>query len=80
MQAELTEMVGASVYKRFLAYIGQREQLREQRVPLPHPAVRKRAAGVDVNADPDPTPEGLVSQTVDLALDAEPVVTTHLPE
>ena len=31
------------VYKRFLAYIRQRERLRAQRVPLPHPAVRKRS-------------------------------------
>ncbi len=42
MEAELTEMVGSTVYKQFLAYIKQRERLRAERVPLPHPAVRKR--------------------------------------
>jgi hypothetical protein len=49
MEAELTEMVGASVYKRFIAYIRQRDRLRERGVPLPHPAVRYRppTAGTD---------------------------------
>ncbi len=41
MKAELTEMVGAAVVQRLLAYLRQRDQLRERRVPLPHPAVRK---------------------------------------
>ena len=62
MEAELTEMVGARVFKRFLAYLEQRVQLREQRVALPHPAVRKRTvvaddvdahASADVRADPN---------------------------
>jgi hypothetical protein len=43
MKAELTEMVGAKVYARFLAYLEERDGLQEKGVPLPHPAVRKRA-------------------------------------
>jgi hypothetical protein len=42
LEAELTEMVGASVYGRLLAYLRQRDRLRAERVPLPHPAVRNR--------------------------------------
>jgi hypothetical protein len=42
MQAELTKMVGASVYDRLVAYLRQRDRLRTERVPLPHPAVRNR--------------------------------------
>jgi hypothetical protein len=40
MEAELTEMVGAHVVQRLLAYLRQRDRLRAQRVALPHPAVR----------------------------------------
>jgi hypothetical protein len=40
MEAELTEMVGATVFQRLLAYLRQRDRLRAQRVALPHPAVR----------------------------------------
>jgi hypothetical protein len=40
MEAELTEMVGAHVFQRLLAYLRQRDRLRAQRVALPHPAVR----------------------------------------
>ena len=40
MEAELTEMVGANVVQRLLAYLRQRDRLRAQRVALPHPAVR----------------------------------------
>jgi hypothetical protein len=42
MEAELTEMVGASVFARLVAYLRQRDRLRSERVPLPHPAVRTR--------------------------------------
>jgi hypothetical protein len=42
MQAELTEMVGAQVYDQLLAALRERERLRAQGVPLPHPAVRSR--------------------------------------
>jgi hypothetical protein len=42
MQAELTKMVGAKVYDRFVAFLRERERLRGQGVPLPHPAVRRR--------------------------------------
>ena len=40
MEAELTEMVGAHVFQRLVAYLRQRDRLRAQRVALPHPAVR----------------------------------------
>jgi hypothetical protein len=40
MEAELTEMIGATVFQRLLAYLRQRDRLRAQRVALPHPAVR----------------------------------------
>jgi hypothetical protein len=43
MQAELTQMVGSKVYDRLLAFLHQRDDLRAQRVELPHPAVRNRA-------------------------------------
>jgi hypothetical protein len=52
MQAELTEMVGSTVFEQFLAYIQQRDQLRAQRVPLPHPAVRTRDAQNPVTQNP----------------------------
>jgi hypothetical protein len=42
MEAELTEMIGAKVFARLVAALRQRDRLRAQRVPLPHPAVRKR--------------------------------------
>ncbi|MGO9855979.1 MAG: hypothetical protein ACLPYY_13160 [Acidimicrobiales bacterium] len=42
MEAELTEMVGATVFRRLLAYLRQRDRLRSERVALPHPAVRTR--------------------------------------
>lgn len=42
MEAELTQMIGAPIFKRLVAYLHQRDRLREQRVPLPHPAVRYR--------------------------------------
>jgi hypothetical protein len=42
MQAELTEMVGETVFSRLMGYLRQRDRLREQRVALPHPAVRYR--------------------------------------
>jgi hypothetical protein len=44
MEAELTQMIGAPIFKRLVAYLHQRDRLREQRVPLPHPAVRYRDA------------------------------------
>jgi hypothetical protein len=40
MESELTEMVGATIVQRLLAYLRQRDRLRAQRVALPHPAVR----------------------------------------
>jgi len=40
MEAELTEMIGATVFQGLLAYLRQRDRLRAQRVALPHPAVR----------------------------------------
>jgi hypothetical protein len=45
MRAELIEMVGAAVFQRLLAYLRQRDELRERRVALPHPAVRKKRPG-----------------------------------
>jgi hypothetical protein len=42
MQAELTEMVGAKIYDRFVALVREKERLRVKGVPLPHPAVRGR--------------------------------------
>jgi hypothetical protein len=42
MQAELTQMVGAKVYDRLVAFLRQRDRLRVERVALPHPAVRGR--------------------------------------
>jgi len=42
MQAELTEMVGAKIYDRFVALVREKERLRTKGVPLPHPAVRGR--------------------------------------
>jgi hypothetical protein len=33
-------MVGAKVYDRFVALVHERDRLRTQGVPLPHPAVR----------------------------------------
>jgi hypothetical protein len=42
MQDELTRMVGATVFERLAAYLRQRDRLRVERVPLPHPAVRNR--------------------------------------
>jgi hypothetical protein len=44
MQAELTEMVGAKIYDRFVALVREKERLRTKGVPLPHPAVRGRSA------------------------------------
>ena len=44
MEAELTAMVGPKVYKRFVALMREREQRREKRVALPHPAVRSRSS------------------------------------
>jgi hypothetical protein len=43
MQAELTEMVGAKVYDRLVALLRERDRLRGQGVPIPHPAVRRRS-------------------------------------
>lgn len=43
MQAELIELIGAKVFKRLVAVIGERDRLRAERVPLPHPAVRRRS-------------------------------------
>jgi hypothetical protein len=55
MQAELTEMVGAKIYDRFVALVREKERLRTKGVPLPHPAVRGRtrrgAAAVDSEAE-----------------------------
>jgi hypothetical protein len=42
MQAELTEMVGSEIYDRFVAMVRERDRLRKNGVPLPHPAVRRR--------------------------------------
>jgi hypothetical protein len=60
MEAELTQMVGAAVYKRFVAYLRQRDRLRDRGVPLPHPAVRSRK----VTADMDPQ-EALAASLLD---------------
>ena len=43
MEAELTAMVGRHVYRRLEAYLQDRSDRMERRVPLPHPAIRKRA-------------------------------------
>ncbi len=48
MQAELTEMVGVVVYDRLVAYLTQRDRLRKEGVPLPHPAVRNRKKPVSM--------------------------------
>ena len=42
MAAELTAMVGEPIYKMLVGYLGERARRVEQRVDLPHPAVRKR--------------------------------------
>jgi hypothetical protein len=42
MQAELTQMVGPKIYDRLAAAMAERDTLRAERVPLPHPAVRQR--------------------------------------
>jgi hypothetical protein len=42
MEAELIELVGARPYERLVAAIRERDRLRTERVPLPHPAVRGR--------------------------------------
>jgi hypothetical protein len=47
MEAELTEMVGPTVFGRLLAYLRQRDHLRAERVALPHPAVRKNRSARD---------------------------------
>jgi hypothetical protein len=41
MEAELTAMVGKKVYRRLTAYLRDRSSRIEQRVPLPHPALRR---------------------------------------
>jgi hypothetical protein len=43
MEAELTEMVGAKVYREMVSLLDERARLRRQRVALPHPAVRRRS-------------------------------------
>ena len=58
MEAELTKMIGAPVFARLLAYLGQRDRLRDQRVALPHPAVRYR------KPDDQPPSEGVQSEGV----------------
>ncbi len=40
MAAELTELVGAGIYRRLVAYLKDREARRTTGQPLPHPAVR----------------------------------------
>lgn len=42
MEAELTAMVGAKIYRRLVAYLIDRDQRAAERVPLPHPALRRR--------------------------------------
>jgi hypothetical protein len=42
MGPELTEMVGPTTYRRLRAYLADRERRLRQRVPLPHPALRRR--------------------------------------
>ncbi len=51
MQAELTKMVGAKIYERFVALVRERERLRSKAVALPHPAVRRRA-GAERDREP----------------------------
>ena len=62
MQAELTEMVGAKVYDRLVAYLRQRDRLRSERVALPHPAVRgrKRVASGSASAGRKSAPKAPV--------------------
>jgi hypothetical protein len=55
MEAELTEMVGLTVFERLLAYLRQRDRLRAERVPLPHPAVRNSKPGQVKKAKPAKT-------------------------
>jgi len=51
MQAELTEMVGAKAYERFVALVRERERLRTKGVALPHPAVRRRGGATSEKAE-----------------------------
>ena len=62
MRAELIEMVGSTVFEQFLAYLQQRDQLRAQRVPLPHPAVRTRDAETTGPAPENPVTQNPVTQ------------------
>ena len=41
MAAELTELVGASTYRRLTAYLRDRQDRQERGQPLPHPAIRR---------------------------------------
>jgi len=63
MQAELTEMVGSKVYKRFVALVEEREGLRTKGVALPHPAVRSRQQGIAANGSG--APEGAAAAAVE---------------
>jgi hypothetical protein len=45
MQPELTKMVGEKAYDHFVALVEERDRLRTQGVPLPHPALRTRQDG-----------------------------------
>lgn len=42
MAAELTEMVGADVYRMLVSYLDERTRRLQERVALPHPVVRPR--------------------------------------
>jgi len=42
MGPELTQMVGKKTYRRLKAYLADRDQRVTERVPLPHPVLRKR--------------------------------------
>ena len=52
MEAELTAMVGRKVYRRLTDYFADRADRVERRVPLPHPALRRRADRPDGPSDP----------------------------
>jgi hypothetical protein len=42
MGPELSEMVGKKTYRRLKAYLGDRDRRVAERVPLPHPVLRRR--------------------------------------
>ena len=46
MGPELSKMVGKKIYRRLQAYLDDRDRRVAERVPLPHPVLRKRSAAL----------------------------------